>query len=581
VSVLFYARPDRTQAPRGPPVGSARACSQRRKRPRLDLMDVAGRARMVADSPCFEEVNCDPALRLQSAVYASRWLMFLGIILPLALMRWTVPLRLLAAAALGIALIDAVLVRRTRFLITAEILLHAMILITFSFVAPWIAFHGAAAYSERYGHLAILPAFLFGATAIYCCHRLVYPTVLDPAQTQESLTHIFKLRRKVAEPRRVESSAVLWWLLLIILANVSWQSIPNGAREEFLLLMAGLLASYFVYGKVLPAAWSLRNGHSFRPLQMVARNRKARIKPGRIRYVLVHSRRVEVNLGLAALALIVGIATIWGLHDLLAAKTGIPLNNLAAKAGIPLNHLPLTPLFIWLSSTMWSPLVLIPLSRALAAMARSMNSDAAATLDSGRFTLYLRSFEDDDFKVDHMSQGLRRLLFVALVRSRRLETMIVNTLWRYGPVIRVMPQSSSQAPSSFPPSLPVALNVTVAGDQWQEEVLERARKASSIVLVLGRTAGLRWEFRALADSELRRKLVLIIPPEDEDELVARWRALLGETLGHEPILRDAIIRAIAIKFSADGGGTLFTSAERSVGAYELALHLSQVSDLVI
>jgi len=190
----------------------------------------------------------------------------------------------------------------------------------------------------------------------------------------------------------------------------------------------------------------------------------------------------------------------------------------------------------------------------------------------------------------------------------RLEEMIVRTLWPYKPILSVESTGKVTDESYTSSAMDVlsasvslarkgpaetwtydsvvgALQVDLPHEAWQVGVLQLARKAESIVMIMAGTPGLRWEFQQLVlNSEYREKLILLVPPRTEDETAnrlgdeptVRWRKLLGD--GDLPRVgaMEVLLRTVAIKFDKGGGGVLLTAGEHSPAAYQLALHLAQL-----
>lgn len=141
----------------------------------------------------------------------------------------------------------------------------------------------------------------------------------------------------------------------------------------------------------------------------------------------------------------------------------------------------------------------------------------AVAVDSRPPVLFLRSFKDDSLSVkEDLRYGLAQLLRV----RRTFEEVIAGALARWGPVLAVGRPGEELPPVG-------ASREYLEHDTWLREVQERAAKAIAIVVVLGRTAGLRDELQLVARAGHLRKVVLLIPPVEENEMEARWKTLEG------------------------------------------------------
>ncbi len=124
--------------------------------------------------------------------------------------------------------------------------------------------------------------------------------------------------------------------------------------------------------------------------------------------------------------------------------------------------------------------------------------------------LFLRSFKDDERHIP--AQGsLLRLLTGAGSGRVRVEEAIAELLFFRGPFVAL-------ANPGRPHDDLGAARDRVENDQWQDRIRELAGKASTIVLFLGRTEGLRWEIELIVEANALHKLLLILPPSYPDRM---------------------------------------------------------------
>ncbi len=381
----------------------------------------------------------------------------------------------------------------------------------------------------------------------------------------------------------------LFMPLIILLIPLTGWLVPANRGWEFFWIVGGILASFLLVRTVIPTALSLRRAATFYPMQALARNRKARKNGGYILFLVLQSanRMVAFLYAAGSLALIV-------IGYVYALALG-PFRELEDVD--PMLTRPLTKVLV-LGGILY--VAALAYRKALAALAQGIEPALVEEiLEAGGFTLYLRSFHDDESRFDFGRKGWRRLLLFSplawsyqnVFRFVRLEEMIARDLWTYGPVLSVAPTGDAR---EIMPSLvsyvstPVgALQLNLPNESWKDRILPMAQKAECIVVVVAGTPGLKWEFDRLAfQSNLRSKMVLLLPPFRPDETNAEWPSLLDPTSRWQALTSGAtsvpripdekLQRAAAIAFSVDGSAALLTAKEASAAAFRLALQLARI-----
>jgi hypothetical protein len=533
--------------------------------------DSAGEREHVPDA--LRELDCEAILRVQKVLRSGRFLACCGLlvlaILPLNLLEG------LLAVALCLAVLNFAAFVTGRLLFLSEIVLYAAILVVLVVWAVEIAALAASDFDEC---VKFLLALIPSALAAYLLYWTMYPGPLG---------HVFD--------RRVTRFALP--LVIGLLLFLTRQAVPSHRGGEFFLLSAGILALCLLIKVFIPLAWSAPGGRSLQLLEALAQNRKARRSRGYIFYLFTHA-----NSRLGAILYAMGC-------PLLACVSYLYLVGLGPFREIG----ELDPALGWpfVKGLLFAGgLLLAGLSyrKALETLAEGVDQAQVKQLTAaGGFTLYLRSFQDDESKFDLASSGWPRLLvlsslwgvYLRFFRFMRLEEMIARTLWAYRPVLSIASTSNVTAvmPSlvSYVSPGVGALRFRLPDETWQAGVLQLAQKAECIVMTMAGTPGLRWEFQQLAlRSELREKLVLLVPPWTPDETATRWpsildqsggtqdgptvrwRGLFGESRDGPRITKEVLLRTVAIKFDRGSGGVLLTAAEHSAAAYRLALHLAQL-----
>ncbi len=182
-------------------------------------------------------------------------------------------------------------------------------------------------------------------------------------------------------------------------------------------------------------------------------------------------------------------------------------------------------------------------------------TDLARLKSNDAVIVYLRSFADDRLKMRARAANGRWWLESVLRVS--FEEVVVDHLWRVAAVIAIGRPGEKLAPLG-------AAREWVSADAWQPTVEHIVTQARLVVLVLGRTEGVAWEFAKLKELGCLHKLVLLVPPVKSAELQARWGALaLPSTVD--------VQRARAIVFPDAVSPHVLTAHDRDDWTYEAAL----------
>jgi len=133
--------------------------------------------------------------------------------------------------------------------------------------------------------------------------------------------------------------------------------------------------------------------------------------------------------------------------------------------------------------------------------------------------LYLRAFDDDPRMLAAGDFGLRSANEIFSFRARvPFEEVVARELNRHGLVVAI---AEPGTPMLF---LPLgASRKRLSQREWQEAVRARMRGAALIIIAVGTTEGLLWEVATATRQGLLDRVLLIVPPNDDDEVRARWR----------------------------------------------------------
>jgi hypothetical protein len=137
----------------------------------------------------------------------------------------------------------------------------------------------------------------------------------------------------------------------------------------------------------------------------------------------------------------------------------------------------------------------------IAALARRhyvLRADKLLQLDDRRPIIFLRSFADDNVRL--WGKGI-----VGKLRRRTIDEAIRSVCEQIGPFVAIA------SPKTKLPRLGAA-QVYFSDDTWQSAIARWVAMAELIVMVAGRTEGLRWELEHILSNKERTKLMVILPP---------------------------------------------------------------------
>jgi uncharacterized membrane protein YfcA len=181
---------------------------------------------------------------------------------------------------------------------------------------------------------------------------------------------------------------------------------------------------------------------------------------------------------------------------------------------------------------------------AMAALIRRhyvLRADRVLELDNRQPILFLRSFAND--KVRLWGKGI-----VGKLRRRTIDEAIKRSAERLGPFIAIA------NPNTNLPRLG-ASQTYFSNDTWHNAIARWVQMAQMIVMVAGRTEGIRWELDHIFSNEEQTKLAIFVPPAMRKDSVAaaRW---FGEHFSHTRYGQDFSAidprRVIGIAFREDG-----------------------------
>jgi Protein of unknown function (DUF2510) len=149
------------------------------------------------------------------------------------------------------------------------------------------------------------------------------------------------------------------------------------------------------------------------------------------------------------------------------------------------------------------------------------------------------------------------------------EEVIARELGRHGRVVAIA------EPESPPIFLPLGASRTrLSGSGWRDIVRARLHEAALVVIVVGSTEGLLWEIEIATRDRLLDRVLLLVPPDEEETLRIRWRATADAIRASGGPIVDSAVDPAAIlvaQMSASGLRRLVVADRRDEHTYAVAV----------
>jgi hypothetical protein len=486
-------------------------------------------------------VDLSPVILLSRALRMSRFFA------ALALLGFLVGLMVSPASTWWLAITGAVTIwciNRTPYRLPVFLWISLLCAAGLS-AAGWFFWQFAVVLRTAFSPRALGPLAAVFVSAYWLWRALHRFTSDEPVEASRSLFGV--------EPTLVERwFSSTWGPVLIggILIVVSWMVFVPTGNQVWACVLSGigaLLAEcsiVFLFPTI--KATSQRSAHDL--LRAIAKSRRAGVRNSYFWFVLGRIARTPKSLGFVLLGAIVLLG--WFLLSLFLPKN-LPVSVSADIGGAALICLTLC----WTRGRQYA-----------------LKAPNLIDVESEPFTLFLRSFMDDDLTIRRagpLAQFImsRYYLFQGASEtnpfSRRFEELIAETVWPYAKMVAI------GRPGEVLPRLG-ALRILAdpSSEGWHKEVQRLLAAARHVWIAVGISSGLKWEFSQFEAGAGRLKLSLIILPE-QGSVGATWRLFAKEYQELLALSQD-IERGVALRFCADGAPVLLCARKKSAEAYRIA-----------
>jgi len=200
--------------------------------------------------------------------------------------------------------------------------------------------------------------------------------------------------------------------------------------------------------------------------------------------------------------------------------------------------------------------------------------EAVKTTDPGSepFILFLRSFMDEEVALRRDSLILR--FFATHVASdspdknpflMRFEELVASVVWPFGKMLAI-----GRPGETLPQVGAIRLQTDPAMD-WQTSVDHLISLARYVVVSVGISSGIKWEFQQLQSAEDRTKLSLI-SFQGQGSVLDTWRIFAER---HSKLIaypEAQLKRSLVMRFDRDGSPIMIFAQKKSAAAYRTALN---------
>ncbi len=202
---------------------------------------------------------------------------------------------------------------------------------------------------------------------------------------------------------------------------------------------------------------------------------------------------------------------------------------------------------------------------------------AVKTTDPGSepFILFLRSFMDEEVALRRDSLFLRLFAFgYGSVWSDspeknpfliRFEELVAGVVWPFGKMLAI------GCPGEALPRVGAIRLQTDPAMDWQTKVDHLISLARYVVVSVGISSGIKWEFQQLEGSQDRTKLSLM-SFQGQGSMLDTWRIFAERHAKLVAYPEAQLKRSLAMRFDRDGSPIMIFAEKKSAAAYRTALN---------
>ena len=192
----------------------------------------------------------------------------------------------------------------------------------------------------------------------------------------------------------------------------------------------------------------------------------------------------------------------------------------------------------------------------------ALRAQEVRSTDARAPVLLLRSFADDEL----LMARTKRLPFAPNLGGKlkialSLEEQIVTQLWEIGPVIAIGQPGLELDPIGAP-------RESILGSAWQPRVQSLVRESQLIVVVLGQSEGLFWEYEQL--SQYLVDVLAVVPPGERRALAERWQRFSSAYPPARSVVLEEAELPFLVWFQRDHEPFVVVGESRDERSYELA-----------
>jgi hypothetical protein len=176
-------------------------------------------------------------------------------------------------------------------------------------------------------------------------------------------------------------------------------------------------------------------------------------------------------------------------------------------------------------------------------------SENVLDADARRPILFLRSFKDDERYILEPVFWWWTRINRRVQKDVSLEEAIALNMDGEGPIVAV------GKPDEWAPAL--GARRMYLGNDWKEQIHDLILRSQRIVIFLGSSSGVQWEYDEILPLKCLFKTLMVIPPVSIDDVQRRWNTFIASVGTREDVVIPTLLPASAvfITFKTDNSAT--------------------------